>query len=252
LRAQKHRSWRTTDRAGPGIAGISEAEGRIWNGNWQVAWQGSEQVLRTVDERFAFQFTLRSTKAPVIHGENGVTQKAAEAGRASHYFSSTRLNTNGEIQAAGRTFEVTGTTWMDHEFFTHRLLAEQAGWDWISIQLQDNTELMLFHIRRNDGSIDRYSVETFIDSRGGTTHLRTDKFGMEPTEATWTSPATRAVYPVRWKISVPKLGLALESSTLLPSQELASSEFVPVYWEGAVTLTGRKNASQIGGVGTWK
>ena len=238
------------NRAGPGITGISEADRRIWNGNWQVAWQGSEQILRAADERFALQFTLRPTKAPVIHGENGVSQKAAGLGHASHYISLTRLNTTGEIQAAGRTFEVTGTTWMDHEFFTHHLEADQVGWDWVSIQFQDNTELMLFHIRHKDGSIDPYSAGTFVDSGGATLYLHTDEFVMEPAGATWTSPATRAVYPVRWKISVPKLGLALDCSTLLPSQELASSAgFVPAYWEGAVSLTGKKNGSPIDGVG---
>jgi predicted secreted hydrolase len=238
-----------SNRAGPGIAGISESDRRIWNGNWQVAWQGGEQILRAIDERFAFQLTLRPAKAPVIHGENGVSQKAEGSGRASHYISLTRLNTTGEIQATGETFAVTGTTWMDHEFFTHQLEPDQAGWDWVSIQLQDNTELMLFHIRHKDGSIDPYSAGTFVDARGATTQLRRDEFVLEPTATTWTSPTTRAVYPVRWKISVPTLGLTLECSTSLSSQELTSSGLVPTYWEGAVRFTGKKNGSPVGGAG---
>jgi predicted secreted hydrolase len=238
-----------TNRAGPGIAGASESEGRIWNGNWYVEWHGGEQILRAIDERFAFQFTFCSTKPPVIHGENGVSQKAAGAGRASHYISLTRLNTTGDLQLAGRTFDVTGTTWMDHEFFTHQLEADQIGWDWMSIQLQDNTELMLFRIRHKDGSIDPYSAGTIIDSRGATTHLSTNEFMMEAAGTSWTSPATRAVYPLQWKISVPALGLALQCATLLPSQDLPSSGFVPAYWEGAITLTGKKNGSPIGGMG---
>jgi len=239
-----------TNRAGPGIAGVSEAERRIWNGNWQVLWSGNQQVLQAIDERFALHFTLRSAKPPVIHGENGVSPKAEGAGRASHYISLTRLNTQGEIELGGRKVPITGTAWMDHEFFTHQLEADQVGWDWISIQLQDNNELMLFHIRRKDGSIDPYSAGTFVDARGDTTHLRQDEFTLEPVGATWASPATRAVYPVRWKISVPKLGIALEGSTLLPSQELASSAgFVPAYWEGAVVFAGTRGGSSIGGVG---
>ena len=238
------------NRAGPGIAGVSDADGRIWNGNWQVAWRGNEQVLQAIDARFALHFTLRSAKPPVIHGENGVSQKAEGAGRASHYISLTRLNTQGEIELGGTRVPVTGTAWMDHEFFTHQLEAGQVGWNWMSIQFQDNSELMLFHIRRKDGSIDPYSAGTFVDARSDTTHLRRDEFTLEPAGATWASPATRAVYPVRWKISVPKLGIALESSTLLPSQELVSSAgFVPAYWEGAVVFAGTKGGSSIGGVG---
>ncbi len=239
-----------TNRAGPGIAGVSEADGRIWNGNWQVTWRSDEQILQAVDERFALLFTLRSAKPPVIHGENGISQKAEGAGHASHYISLTRLNTQGEIELGSRKFQVIGTAWMDHEFFTHQLEPDQVGWDWMSIQLQNNTELMLFHIRRKDGSIDPFSAGTFVDALGNTTHLRRDEFSLEPVGATWMSPATRAVYPVRWKISVPKLGIALEASTSLPSQELPSpAGFVPAYWEGAVVVSGTKGRSPIGGVG---
>jgi predicted secreted hydrolase len=206
--------------------------------------------LQAIDDRFALRLTLRSAKPPVIHGENGVSQKAKGAGRASHYISFTRLNTGGEIDLTGRKFQVAGTAWMDHEFFTHQLEAEQVGWDWVSIQLQDNTELMLFYIRRKDGAIDPYSAGTFVDARGESMHLRKGEFTLEPAEATWTSPATGARYPVRWKISVPKLGIALESSSSLASQELASSvALVPAYWEGAIVVAGHKRREAIGGVG---
>ena len=238
------------NRAGPGIAGVSEVERRVWNGNWRVAWRGDEQVLQAIDDRFALHFTLQSAKPPVIHGENGVSPKAEGAGRASHYISLTRLNTDGEIDLGGTKFQVAGTAWMDHEFFTHQLEAEQVGWDWLSIQLQDNTELMLFHIRRKDGAIDSFSAGTFVDARGNSVHLRKDEFTLEPAGPAWTNPTTGAAYPLRWKISVPKLGIALESSTSLPSQELASpAGLVPAHWEGAVTFTGSKGGLPISSVG---
>ena len=238
------------NRAGPGIAGVSELEHRVWNGNWQAAWRGDEQVLQAIDDRFALHFTLRSAKPPVIHGENGVSQKAEGAGHASHYISFTRLNTEGEIDLGGIKFQVAGTAWMDHEFFTHQLEADQVGWDWLSIQLQDNTELMLFHIRRKDGGIDPFSAGTFVDARGNSMHLRKDEFTLEPAGSVWTSPTTGAAYPLRWKISIPKLGITLESSTPLPSQELASaSGWVPAYWEGAVIFTGTKGGLPISSVG---
>jgi predicted secreted hydrolase len=239
-----------TNRAGPGIAGINELDRRIWNGNWQITWRGNDQVLQAINERFSLHFTLQSAKTPVIHGENGVSQKAEGPGRASHYISLTRLNTSGEIQLGSRKFQVTGTAWMDHEFFTHQLNPDQIGWDWMSIQLEDNTELMLFHIRRRDGSIDGYSAGTFVDARGNTTHLRKDEFTLEPMASTWTSPNTHAVYPLRWKVSIPNLGITLECSTILPAQELASSPgLVPAYWEGAMALDGYKREAPIGGVG---
>jgi predicted secreted hydrolase len=238
------------NRSGPGIAGANQADKRVWNGNWEVAWHGDEQILQAIDERFALHFTLRSAKPPVIHGENGISQKGERAGHASHYISLTRLSVAGEIELGGRKSQALGTAWMDHEFFTHQLEPNQVGWDWMSIQLPDNTELMLFHMRNNDGSIAPYSAGTFVDSTGSATHLRKNEFTLEPVGATWTSPATRALYPVRWKISVPKLAIALQASTSLPSQELASpTAFVPAYWEGAVVFAGTKEGSPIDGVG---
>ncbi len=239
-----------TNRAGPGIAGASELEHRIWNGNWQVTWRGDEQSLHAIDDRFSIHFTLRSAKPPIIHGQNGVSQKAEGPGRASHYISLTRLNTAGEIELDAQRFQVTGTAWMDHEFFTHQLEAEQVGWNWLSIQLTDNTELMLFNIRRKDGAIDPYSAGTFVDGRGNATHLARNEFTMESANSAWSSPATHAAYPLRWKISIPKLNIVLECSTSLPSQELVSSAgFVPTYWEGSVLLAGSKGGSPIAGVG---
>jgi predicted secreted hydrolase len=239
-----------TNRAGPGLAGVSDADGRIWNGNWQVLWREDAQELQAIEQRFALRFAMQSAKAPVINGENGVSQKGPALGQASHYISLTRLNTSGEIQLAGETFKVAGAAWMDHEFFTHQLNEAQVGWDWIGIQLQDDTELMLFNLRRRDGSVDPHSAGTFVDASGHATHLRADQFRLEPAGELWTSSATQATYPLRWKISVPKLGIALESSTLLREQELTFSQGVlPAYWEGAVNFSGAKGGSSTSGVG---
>ena len=239
-----------TNRSGPGLAGVSEAEKKVWNGNWEARWQGEDIALKAYDERFAFSLLLHPDKPPVIHGTNGVSQKAAGAGHASHYISLTRLETAGRLVLAGRSIQVMGTAWMDHEFFTHQLEAQQVGWDWLSLQLNDDTELMLFHIRRSDGSIDPFSSGTYVDRDGRSTHLLASEFSLAPTGETWTSPATAAKYPVRWRMEIPKLKLALEISTPLASQELSgASRLDPSYWEGAITIDGHRDAGGIKGVG---
>ena len=238
------------NRAGPGIAGASEAEQRVWNGNWQVQWHGDDQELQAVEERFTLDFTLHPAKPPVIHGERGVSQKGNGLGRASHYISLTRLITAGQIGLNGKTYKVNGIAWMDHEFFTSQLTAEQVGWDWLSIQLADDTELMLFHIRRKDGSIDPHSSGTFVDSNGHSVHLKESDFALAPMGNNWTSPSTGAVYPLNWKISVPQLNIVLNTNTALKAQELTGpGQVVPTYWEGAIQLGGNKGGESIGGVG---
>jgi predicted secreted hydrolase len=102
----------------------------------------------------------------VIHGENGVSQKAEGSGHASHYFSFTRLATEGAITVDGKTIEVSELSWMDHEFFTDQLAPDQAGWDWLGVELDDNSELMLYRLHRNDGTADPYSAGTYVDPQG--------------------------------------------------------------------------------------
>jgi predicted secreted hydrolase len=233
---------RRLNRAGPGLAGASFEEGRIWNGNWQATWDkaSDRQTLRVVAEGIRFTLDLNPAKPAVIHGENGVSQKAEGPGRASYYVSFPRLNVSGEMN--GRA--VHGLAWMDHEWFTDQLADNQRGWDWFSIQLENRTELMLFEIRRADGSIDPFSAGTYIAADGKATHLASADFSLTPL-AFWTSPTTHARYPIQWRIRIPRLKLELECAAAIPQQELSDQDNSTVsYWEGAVTYSG-----SAGGVG---
>jgi predicted secreted hydrolase len=240
-----------TQRAGPGLAGADEVAARIWNGNWEVRWDNNaDQILNAVTGNFELHFTLHAEKPPVIQGENGISPKGPEPGRASHYISLTRLDTRGKLLLAGKSYEVTGLSWMDHEFFTAQLAPGLIGWDWLSLQLDDRSELMLFHLRRKDGTIDSFSSGTWVDPQGRVTHLRNADFTLEPAGETWKSQSTGAVYPVRWKIAVPKLGIVLDAQTPLASQELAgTSKLMPSYWEGAIKLNGSRGARPLIGRG---
>jgi predicted secreted hydrolase len=160
------------------------------------------------------------------------------------------LITNGAIVLHGKEFQVSCLSWMDHEFFTHQLSAEQSGWDWFSIQLEDKTELMLFILRRKDGTTDPFSAGTYIDASGKSTHLRAADFSLQPQGATWKSPNTGATYPVQWNISVPKLGISLIAKTKLAQQEIAgNTKFTPTYWEGAMDFSGSRASAAIHGIG---
>ncbi len=239
------------NRPGPGIAGVDAARQIIWNGNWSVSWnENGDMQLNTTSADFSYTLLLHPEKPPVIQGENGVSQKAQGAGKASHYISFTRLATSGTIGLKKKMYHVSGSTWMDHEFFTHSLETSQVGWDWLSIQLGDNSEIMLYQIRRKDGSVDPYSSGSYTDARGKSTPLSASDFVLRPTGETWRSPVTSANYPIRWNISVPRFGIALEARTELKQQEISGqTRIAPSYWEGAIRLTGHKGADQLEGVG---
>jgi predicted secreted hydrolase len=226
-----------TSRAGPGLAGADLQQARVWNGNWQVAWTleplahggAAAQHLQAVAARFRMALDLRPRKPPVIHGVNGVSQKAAGEGRASHYISFTRLAARGEIEIDGRRFAVEGLAWMDHEFFTHQLAPGQVGWDWLSLQFTDGAELMLFRLRREDGAPDPYSAGTFVDARGRAIHLDARQFSLTPGGRTWNR------YPIEWTLRAPALGIDVTVTTHLAAQELTGRTR---YWEGAVEASG--------------
>jgi predicted secreted hydrolase len=233
------------NRAGPGIAGADLGQARVWNGNWKAQWTASTQTLQAVADRFFFELSLRAEKPPVIHGANGVSQKADGAGKASHYISFTRLATTGAIVLDGKRFSVEGASWMDHEFFSHQLEANQSGWDWFSLQLEDRSELMLFRLRRTGGGMDPYSAGTFIDPQGHARHLAAGDFTLTPGK-TWTSAATGGRYPVEWTIEVPSIGFKAAVRTPLVQQEITGSTN---YWEGAIDIDATKLGNRVQGVG---
>ena len=233
---RRFRYARRLNRAGPGIAGASLEKARIWNGNWQAVWdrQSNIQTLTAVASGIRLDLRLTPQKPAVIEGENGLSRKSGGAGKASYYISFPRLAVEGTVNGNS----VTGTAWMDHEWFSFQLDDWQQGWDWFSIQLDDRTEIMLLALRRTDGAIDPYSSGTFIDSAGRATHLSRADFDLHPT-GYWTSPKTGARYPTQWHIAVPSRHLSLECAAALPDQELVAEEAVgPNYWEGAVTYSG--------------
>ena len=224
------------NRAGPGIAGASFASQRIWNGNWSATWNGERQTLIALTPAFAFHLTLVPSTPAIIEGENGVSQKGNGVGHASHYVSFPLLAVTGNVRSANRSIDVSGEAWMDHEWFTHELEPDQTGWDWFSVQLENKTELMLFDLRRKDGSLDANSSGTFIDQSGHGHHLTSREFSLKPLEW-WISPKTHARYPIRWSVSIRSLGLQLECRAKLPDQELDVLHGSK-YWEGAVDYSG--------------
>ena len=226
-------------RAGIGWAGADTAAYRVWNGDWEVRLEGPDHLLRARDEGFELELRLTPAKPEVIHGQGGVSRKGPSEGNATHYYSITRFNSAGRLVAGGEPFEVTGLSWMDHEFGTRILEPGQVGWDWFSIQLDDGRELMIFQIRRADGSVDPRSSGTLIDVDGRPTHIPFGELSVTPGEL-HRSPASPATYPIAWLVEVSAHGLSLSVTAAFPDQELRAAESTGVtYWEGSVEVRGR-------------
>lgn len=219
-----------------GEAGFGQGERLAWIENCEmiILPDGGFRIIGKSDKK-SIALDLTPTKPIVFHGDEGVSQKAAGPGRASHYYSFTRLHTKGALVIDDERFSVEGTSWYDHEWATNQLTENQIGWDWFSLHLDDGSELMLFQIRTRDGGRDPFSGGTLIRPDGTTIAVRDTDFNLEPSRQ-WRSQTTGAVYPVAWRLQIPSQQLDLAIEARLDAQELV---LTPIsYWEGSIRATG--------------
>ena len=128
-------------------------------------------LLEAEDERFGVQLELSGGKAPVLQGERGLSRKSAGPGNASYYYSLPRIATQGRLRLGERIFTVSGASWIDREWSTGAMAADQAGWDWFALQLDDERELMLYRLRGNDGNTHPFSAGRWINADGSSRAL---------------------------------------------------------------------------------
>jgi len=231
-------------RGAAGLAGAQAAPYHVWLEDWRAEEVEPGVVrLQAAEEGLALDLALTDRKGPIPQGDRGYSPKGP--GNASYYYSLTRLETSGVVKVGETGYQVSGLSWMDHEWSTSSLADDQVGWDWFSIQLDDGGELMVAQLRKEDGGIDPFSAGIFIAPDGGTRHLGRDQFEIR-VDDTWRSPHTGASYPARWTVTVPPLDLALEIEPHLADQELNVSY---AYWEGAVRVEGERAGQAVRGVG---
>jgi predicted secreted hydrolase len=225
---------------------------RVWIEDWSVELKGSliqNHFLKAGDKDFGMELLLTPEKNPVVHGQNGVSQKAEEEGFASHYYSISRLKAEGKVFLRGKEFPVQGISWMDHEFGSSQLRDDQVGWDWFSLQLDNRTELMFYQIRNQNVKINPYSSGTMIFPDGTHLYLPLEAFQIEVLEK-WRSKKSGAVYPSQWRIRIPHSQIDLLLTPFVKDQELITKESTRVtYWEGSVKIEGKYQGNPIKGLG---
>lgn len=255
---KRYRYAEKLSRGGPGLAGADAHRYNVWNDDWTAMLDVGEDpgggrrerhLVRASSAQAGVDLILDPGKPPAINGINGISQKGAQAGNASHYYSLTRMPTRGSIVVDGEKFEVEGDSWMDHEFGTSFLEPEQRGWDWFAIQMSDGRELMLYQLRRASGSRDPRSSGTLVDRAGKTIHLANADFTLTQGSAQFKSK-NGAVYPLEWKVSVPSQRLELTVTTPLADQELSLEKSTGIaYWEGMIDVAGTAGGNAVTGSG---
>ena len=238
-------------------AGISKAGARadvldIWIDRWSVKALNPDHRqfhLQAQAETFSVDLVVESRKPPVMHGANGVSQKGQQSEHASHYYSLTRLQTTGLVEVGDSSITVEGVSWMDHEFGSGDLADNLVGWDWFSLQLDNNHEIMAYGLRRADGIFDPASSGTLVYPNGSSKTLALEDLQIFVNQH-WISPASGARYPSHWTFSVPDEYIKLTLSPRMSNQELVTTRSTGVtYWEGAVDVMGEWKGRDIHGQG---
>lgn len=235
-------------RDGAALAGASGDPFRVWLEDWTTEGQGPEGLpmrLRAAEGAVAIDLALGEGKPAVLQGDRGLSQKSAEPGNASYYYSLTRMPTEGTVRVGGQSFAVRGSSWMDREWSTSALGPEQVGWDWFALQLSDGRELMYYQLRLRDGGVDPYSKGTLVAADGSSRTLAAADLRLDVLR-TWPSPRSGGEYPSGWRLQVPSEGIDLRITPHLDDQEL---QLTVLYWEGAVRIEGTAGGRAVSGDG---
>jgi predicted secreted hydrolase len=223
-------------RSGPGLSGASVDGMNVWNLGWSAKMKGDTIHLQAAHEGLALSLVLKPRKPLTLQGAKGLSRRGPGNGQASYYYSFTDLATRGTIRTDDSQMPVAveGVSWFDQEFGSNVLSKDQVGWDWFSIHLSDGRDLMLFFLRKKDGTVEKESSGTLVESDGKSRHLKRSEISVEVL-GTWKSPKSSGTYPNRWRVRILAAGLDLELATLVAAQELITAGSTGVtYWEGAV------------------
>jgi len=249
--AKEHRSF---DRFSRGAGGLAGAAGdplyAVWLEDWRAEQSGPTSYRLTAQTDgpaglVAIDLTLTESRAPLLHGDRGLSQKGPEAGNASYYYSLVQMESQGSVTFDGVTTAVRGLSWMDHEFGTSALSGDAVGWDWFAATLDNGAVLMFAQVRSASGQPQDIFEGTLSFADGRQVVIYPEDFILTPTGA-WTSPTTGIQYPSGWQVSFPAYAIDLTIEPIIPDQEMTLTF---TYYEGATTIRGTMEGAAVSGRG---
>lgn len=235
-RADTHRYSETFARGGIGQAGVETDPFHAWIDSWEMrgldgmsATDIAPLQVKASGVDFSYTLKLDASKPLVLEGDGGYSRKSTE-GQASYYYSQPFFTVAGGVTIDGKSVNVTGQAWMDREWSSQPLAADQTGWDWFSLHLGTGEKLMLFRLRQTQGK--HYLSGNWIEPGGQATEIPSSAIEMTPTATT--EVADRKL-PTSWRIVIPDRHLKIDTVPLNPRSWMGTS--FP-YWEGPISFTG--------------
>lgn len=233
--ATAHHAAERYARGGVGQAGVRTTPFEAWIDDWRFGSQVPEgdpladMQLKARGPNFSYALQLTATGPLVLQGNKGFSQKS-EQGQASYYYSQPFFKARGQLEIDGQRYTVSGPAWLDREWSSQPLTANQTGWDWFSLHLNSGDHVMLYRMRHRDGA--PYLTGTWITASGEAQTLDAGQISLEPLD---TAKVAGHSMPVRWSINIPDKQLHITARALNPDAWMNLR--IP-YWEGPVQMSG--------------
>ncbi|WP_255731374.1 lipocalin-like domain-containing protein [Phaeobacter sp. B1627] len=229
--ATSHSYAERLGRGGIGQAGVVTDPFSAWIDDWSLTSADDTLDNLSVTARgteFSYDLSLQQQGPLILHGENGYSVKS-EDGQASFYYSQPAYRVTGTVVLPDGPVEVTGEAWLDREWSSQPLAADQSGWDWFSLRFDSGEKVMGFVLRGERGD---FTSGSWITADGATTPLSPAEFIATP--VSWSRVAGRDI-PTLWQVEIPTRGVSVEVAALNPGAWMGTSFS---YWEGPVALSG--------------
>lgn len=215
-------------------------------GGWQLdIEEGRHWFAASSDNGYALELTLEPRTPALLHG--GVGWLGGPFGW-TYYYSWPRMRVTGDLTLDGERVRVSGEAWFDHQWGDFYVMGHPAGWQWMAVQFDDGSSLMLNESRGLDGAVTD-AIGSYLDPDGKAAELKSDGDGIRiDVLDTWTSPHTGATYPSRWHVEIDSLDLEIEVVPVLDDQEV--TEGIPeaaIYWEGKSRVSGTRAGEPVDG-----
>jgi predicted secreted hydrolase len=230
--ADAHQFAEKLARGGIGQAGAQAQPFRAWIDDWSLEGPDVDHLaMRAQSKDFSYRLELTGKGPLVLHGDAGYSVKSGQ-GQASYYYSQPFYQVSGEIERGGKRHRVQGKAWLDREWSSQPLSADQQGWDWFSLHLAGGAKLMLFQVRQTDGA--PYRAGTWVTADGRAMALRGDQVRLDTLD--WTRQDNGRRLPTRWRVRVAGVPGGDVDFTVDAVQPRAWMGTSFPYWEGPVRL----------------
>ncbi len=229
--------YSTVPRAKPEVAvkeGFADTTRmNVGLGDWRMTRENSGIYTAkfSLKGREAIDLQLRPLRKEAIHGPGWSGN--LETGRM-YYYSATRLEISGTYNGE----KVGGIAWLDHQWGGSDIGTDGSAsfaprWDWMSMNLEDGRDIMIYRVRNAKGGIsDKFASISYPD---GTTK---EERNIEMTPWDWWVSPSGGKYPTRWYLKLED-GTVLNVKPVVDAQEVEARATAGFnYYEGAIEITG--------------